>query len=71
MKKLVSCLFIGLSFAGLSQVKWQIEPTTDLGFAENIGRYNDVLGEEILFHAEYGNQTYFISNNAIIIGERE
>ena len=68
----VLLLFILVSpFAQHGNTNWLVKPYSDLGFTENIGRYENVMNEEIQFFAEYGAYKIFISNDAFVIGTQE
>lgn len=74
MKAALTLLFLFIlasPFAQSSNVNWLTTPFADLGFTENIGRYDDVMDEEIQYFAEYGAYRIFISNGAFVIGTQE
>ncbi|NOQ70888.1 MAG: hypothetical protein GQ574_02735 [Crocinitomix sp.] len=69
---LFSLFFIAnLSNAQSQSKSWTIAPSTNLGFTENLERYNSVMDEEIQFFAEYGTHRIFFSNDAFVIGQAE
>ena len=71
MKRLlvvIALLALNSSFSQNNNENWTIEPFSDLGFTENIGRYENVMDEQIEYFANYGPYLIFFSNDAFIIG---
>ncbi|NOQ72083.1 MAG: hypothetical protein GQ574_08785 [Crocinitomix sp.] len=58
--------------AQTARLNWEVKPLSDLGFAENNGRYvNPIMNETIQFYAGMGYVHYFFSKDAIVFGQFE
>lgn len=74
MKHILAAFFLLGSYISFGQnpaFNWSVQPFSDLGFAENIGRYDHVMDEEVEYFAEYAGHKVFFSNNAFIFGKPE
>ncbi|NOQ73484.1 MAG: T9SS type A sorting domain-containing protein [Crocinitomix sp.] len=60
-----------ISFTQNDNVDWQVEPFSNIGFAENLDRYDGLLNEEVQFFADYGPCKIYLSDDAFIFGKPE
>ncbi len=65
------CLLTGLIFGQVVSNQWSNEPFSDLGIAENNGRYDEIMGEAIHYHSNYGPYAFYFTSNGIIVGQKE
>ena len=56
---LLLVLIVNTVNAQVQNSAWTIEPLKDLGFTENLNRYDDVMQEKVQVFAEYGNHRIF------------
>lgn len=72
MKVLITFLgFLLASSCFAQKINWIQGSSSELGFAEDLGRYKTVMNEEIMYYTNYGKYNILFSKDAIIIGSPE
>jgi hypothetical protein len=73
--KIALIFFISLcgiiSFSQTNNTDWQISPFSNLGFTENLNRYDQYMDEKVQFFADYGPCKIYFSNDAFVFSKPE
>ncbi|MFT5819768.1 MAG: gliding motility-associated-like protein [Crocinitomix sp.] len=67
----IFCLFMGLTHSQVISSEWSNAPFSDLGIAENNGRYDKIMEAEVLYYGFYGPYSFYFIADGIIIGQKE
>ena len=65
------CFIMGSAFSQLAPSDWSHSPFSDLGIAENSGRYDTIMSDPLLYYSNYGPYSFYFTSNGVIIGQKE
>jgi hypothetical protein len=67
---LLCCLLLQLSISFSQTKNWCVEnPLSNLGFTENVGRWSNVMNEDVQYYAYFGSYYIYFSNDAFVFGK--
>lgn len=73
MKNLLTLFFFCslVAFGQSNSPLWTTKPFSNLGFTENLDRFDEVMNEDVLYYTDYMQYRLFFSKDAFIFGRPE